>query len=90
VILVLCTITAAETNCLHFIDNSFNPTSMPELQDDYHDEYDDLTKDEKDKLVQEFNDEKDQLKKALRPTARARMQDVTNVVRNIRQLVGLS
>ena len=63
---------------------------MLELQDDYHDEYDDLTKDEKDKLVQEFNDEKDQLKKALCPTARARMQDVTNVVCNIRQLVGLS
>lgn len=63
---------------------------MLRLQDDYHDEYDDLTKDEKDELVREFNDEKDQLKKVSRPTARARMQDVANVVRNIRQLVGLS
>ena len=59
---------------------------MLQLQDDYHDKYDDLTKDEKDKLVQEFNDKKDQLKKVLYLTTRARMQDVTNVVCNIHRV----
>ena len=59
---------------------------MLQLQDDYHDKYDDLTKDEKDKLVQEFNDKKDQLKKVLCLTTRAHMQDVTNVVCNIHRV----
>ena len=84
-----CNITFGQKYSVHFIGNSSHPTSMLELQEDYHDEYDDLSKKEKEELVQEFNDEKGQLRKIPHPTARSRSQDVANVVRNIRLLVRL-
>lgn len=58
-----------------------------EIQGDYHDDYDLLDQEEKDDLVKEFQVEKDSLVKVPRMTARGRIQEVSNTVRNIRQLV---
>jgi hypothetical protein len=64
-----------------------NPTKLQVLQQDYHEEYDALTKEEKEELVEEFNAHKEAGKKIRRPTARARIQDVANVSRNMQLLV---
>ena len=66
------------------------PVSLLEIQDDYRDEYDTLTKEERDELVREFKEEKNTMRKIPRATARGRMQDVSNVTRNIRELVSCS
>lgn len=64
-----------------------NATKLGELQQDYRDEYNALTKEEKDELVAEFNAHKEAGIKIRRPTARARIQDVANVSRNMQMLV---
>ena len=64
-----------------------NPTKLQVLQQDYHKEYDALTKEEKEELVEEFNAHKEAGKKIRRLTARARIQDVANVSRNMQLLV---
>ena len=64
-----------------------NPTRLQELQQEYHEEYEGLTREEKDELVAEFNANKEAGTKICRPTARARIQDVANVSRNMQMLV---
>jgi hypothetical protein len=61
--------------------------SLVEIHKEHHREYDELTTEQKEELTREFTDEKDGLKKVRRPTARGRLQDVLNVVRNMQQLV---
>jgi hypothetical protein len=64
-----------------------NPTKLRVLQQDYHEEYDALTKEEKEELVEEFKAHKEAGMKLRRPTARACIQDVANVSRNMQLLV---
>lgn len=64
-----------------------NPTKLREIQEDYHEEYNALTNEEKDELVAEFDAHKEAGIKIRRPTARARVQDVANVSRNMQMLV---
>jgi hypothetical protein len=61
---------------------------MLEIQEDFREEYQNLTKDERDELVKNFKEEKSTLRKIPCPTARGRVQDVANVTRNICELVG--
>ncbi|KAJ6456853.1 hypothetical protein C8R45DRAFT_844596 [Mycena sanguinolenta] len=62
-----------------------------ELHDEYKAEYDALTAEEKAELVARYDTLKDDLPKIRRDTARARVQDVSNTVRNIQMLFhGLS
>lgn len=63
--------------------------SLLEIQQEHRDEYDELTKEEKEELIREFVDEKDGLKKLRRPSARGRLQDALSVVRNMQKLVSL-
>lgn len=58
------------------------------LQQEHHEEYETLTKEEKAELIEEFNAHKQEGIKIRRPTARARIQDVANVSRNMQLLVG--
>jgi pyruvate-formate lyase-activating enzyme len=76
---------------LRCADNSDNshPMSLLEIHQEYHDEYEELSKEEKEELIKEFTDEKDGLKNVRQPTARGRLQDALNVVRNMQQLVSL-
>lgn len=67
-----------------------NPTRLQVLQADYQEEYEALTNDEKDELIIEFNAHKEEGAKVRRPTARARIQDVANVARNMQLLVSTS
>jgi hypothetical protein len=57
---------------------------MLEIQEDYREEYQNLTKDERDELVKNFKEEKSTLRKIPRPTARgvfkmSRMLHATSV-----------
>jgi len=51
-----------------------------EIQTDYGNEYNDLSKEDKDKLIEEFKSIKKSALSIRRPTAHARIQDVANVV----------
>ncbi|KAJ7087533.1 hypothetical protein B0H15DRAFT_949910 [Mycena belliarum] len=65
--------------------------TAPELHEEFHDEYAALTPEEKADLVERFTEQKEELPKICRDTPRARMQDVSNTVRNIQMLFqGLS
>ena len=64
-----------------------NPTKLQVLQQDYHKEYDALTKEEREELVEEFNAHKEVGKKIRQPTAHACIQDVANVSHNMQLLV---
>jgi hypothetical protein len=64
-----------------------NTIKLSTLQQEYHKEYEGLTKEEKAKLIEEFNTHKQEGMKIRRPTARARIQDVANVARNMQLLV---
>lgn len=68
-------------------DENAQATHLIEIQGDNQSDYESLTKEEKDELAREFKEEKDGLIKIPRVTARSRRQEVTNTVRNIRQLV---
>jgi hypothetical protein len=57
------------------------------LQQEYHEEYETLTKEEKAEIIEEFNTHKEEGMKIRRPTARGRIQDVANVARNMQLLV---
>ena len=59
------------------------------LQEQYQDEYEALTKEEKAELVEEFKINKAEGYKLQRPTARARIQDVANVTHNMQLLVSV-
>jgi regulator of RNase E activity RraB len=72
------------SNCL---DDASNPMSLLEILQEHHDEYDGLSKEEKAELVREYTEEKERTKKIRRRTARGRLQDVLNIVRNMQQLV---
>lgn len=61
--------------------------TLAEIQSKFRDEYDALSEEDKEALVKEFKDEKEGSKKIKRATARGRLQDVLNTVRNIKQLV---
>ncbi|KAJ7086902.1 hypothetical protein B0H15DRAFT_781879 [Mycena belliarum] len=61
--------------------------TAPELHDEYHAEYEALTAEEKETLVERFTMTKDDTQRIRRDTPRARMQDVSNVVRNIQMLM---
>ncbi|KAJ7482798.1 hypothetical protein B0H11DRAFT_2193174 [Mycena galericulata] len=62
----------------------------PELHDEYFDEYKNLTTTEKDALVERFRLIRDREPKLRRDTPRAKIQDVANIVRNMKLLmVGL-
>ncbi|KAJ7815527.1 hypothetical protein B0H14DRAFT_2603414 [Mycena olivaceomarginata] len=61
------------------------------LQDEYKEEYEALTAEEKADLVTRYNAVKDDIPKIRRDTAKACVQDVSNTVRNIQMLLhGLS
>ncbi|KAF8874789.1 hypothetical protein BD779DRAFT_1423976, partial [Infundibulicybe gibba] len=65
--------------------------NLLEIQDEYQDEYNALSKEEKDQLVEDFRNNKEAALNLRRPTAKARIQDVANVVRNMQELLsGLS
>jgi hypothetical protein len=67
-----------------------NTTQLMTLQEEYCDEYEALTKEERAELIAEFDASKDQNSKACHPTACSRIQDVANVARNMESLVGSS
>jgi hypothetical protein len=62
---------------------------LGEIQTDYGNEYNDLSKEDKDELIEEFKSIKKSALSIHRPAARARIQDVANVVRNMELLVRL-
>jgi hypothetical protein len=62
---------------------------LREMQTDYGDEYNKLSKEDKDELVEEFKSIKKAASTIRHPTACSRLQDVTNVVRNMELLVQL-
>lgn len=65
-----------------------NPMRLKTLHEEYHDEYDALGPEEKNELIEEFDTHKHEGLKIRRPTARARIQDIANVARNMQLLVG--
>jgi DNA-directed RNA polymerase subunit H (RpoH/RPB5) len=64
-----------------------HPTRLIRLQDEYKDEYEALTKEEREELIEEFTVQRDECAKIKRPTPRARIANVANVVRNMQLLV---
>ena len=64
-----------------------NSTKLQALQEEYRDEYEALSPEEKAELIEEFDAHKQEGLKIRRPMARARIQDVANVARNIQLLV---
>jgi hypothetical protein len=66
-----------------------NSMNLLTIQQEYHDKYESLTKEEKAEIVEEFNAQKEDGMKIRRPTARARIQDVANVSQNMQLLVGI-
>jgi hypothetical protein len=66
-----------------------NKENLLNIQEQYLDKYEALTQEERDELVQEFTLQKLEASHLRRPTARARIQDVANVARNIELLVRL-
>jgi hypothetical protein len=72
-----------------WVDDASGSTSLVDIIKDHRDEYEELSNEEKKEMVQEFTKEKESLKKLPHPTARGRVQDVLNVVRNIEQLVSV-
>jgi hypothetical protein len=62
---------------------------LGEIQTDYGNEYNDLSKEDKDELIEEFKSIKKSALSIRHPTARAHIQDVANVVRNMELLVRL-
>ncbi|KAJ7717536.1 hypothetical protein DFH07DRAFT_738442 [Mycena maculata] len=64
--------------------------NAPKLHVDYFEEYQNLTDTEKEALIERFKDTKTREVKLRRATPRAKIQDVANIVRNIKLLmVGL-
>ena len=66
-----------------------NSSKLQDLQQEYHEEYDALTTEEKEELVEEFNAHKEAGTKIRQPSARACIQDVANVSRNMQLLVSM-
>ena len=60
------------------------------LQAEYQDEYEALAEEDKAELIREFTAHKTEGSKLQRPTARGRIQDVANVMRNMQLLVSAS
>lgn len=75
------------TGLTYHVGDNPESVSLLEIQERYADEYDELSREEKKDLVRNFAEEKRDTKKLARPTARGRIQDVTNIASNMRQLV---
>jgi hypothetical protein len=60
---------------------------VPELHADHYEEYQSLTVAEKEAMVERFRDLKKRNLNLRRDTARAKIQDVSNIVRNMKMLV---
>ena len=60
---------------------------LREMQTDYGDEYNKLSKEDKDELVEEFKSIKKAALTICCPTARSHIQDVANIVQNMELLV---
>jgi hypothetical protein len=65
-----------------------NAQTLVEIHRERRDEYDRLMPEEKAELVEAFTVEKEARQKAVRITARSRIQDIANGVRNLEQIVG--
>ena len=61
--------------------------SLLEIHKEFQDEYHNLSKEEKEELIKEFSEEKENLKGVQRPSSKACQLDVANVARNIEMLV---
>ena len=57
------------------------------LQDEYKEEYENLTREEREEFVEEFTAQRDGCAKLKRATPKGRIADVANVVRNMQLLV---
>lgn len=84
-IFLLCSASSADTHQSSSLEG--HPTKLIKLQDEYKDEYEALTKEEREELVEEFSAQRDERSKIKRPTPKARIADVANVVRNMQLLV---
>jgi DNA-directed RNA polymerase subunit H (RpoH/RPB5) len=62
-------------------------TRLIKLQDQYKDEYEALTEEQREDLIEEFTVQQDERAKIKRPTPKARIADVANIVRNMQLLV---
>jgi sarcosine oxidase delta subunit len=62
--------------------------TVPQLHTDHIEEYYALTDEEKGALVERFRDIKSRNFSLRRDTPRAKIQDVANIVRNMKMLVG--
>ncbi|KAJ6612064.1 hypothetical protein B0H10DRAFT_1918368 [Mycena sp. CBHHK59/15] len=60
---------------------------VPELHADHYEEYKSLTTEEKEAVVERFRDIKQRSFKLRRDTPRAKIQDVANIIRNIKMLM---
>lgn len=61
--------------------------SLLNIQTEFKEEYDNLGTEEREAMVQEFKDVQQTVKNIRRPSPRARIQEVSNTVRNIVLLV---
>ena len=68
-----------------FLDG--HPKKLLLLQEELKDEYAALTSQEREDLVEEFAIQRDEHTKVKRPSPKARIADVANVVRNMQLLV---
>lgn len=62
-------------------------TNVIDLQEQYAAEYEGLSQERKDEIIAEYKGKKETETKAQRPTARGKVMDVGNTVRNMQQLV---
>ena len=58
-----------------------------EIQNTFKEEYENLDEDEREAMVQEFKESQQAARNIHRPSPRARIQEVSNTVRNIKLLV---
>ena len=61
-----------------------------DIQNTYKEEYENLDEQQRETMVEEFKQSQQATKNIRRPSPRARIQEVSNTVRNIKLLVGLS
>ena len=58
-----------------------------EIQNTFKEEYENLDEDEREAMVQEFKESQQAARNIRQPSPRARIQEVSNTVRNIKLLV---
>ena len=64
-----------------------HPLKLIKLQDEYKEEYKNLTREEREELIEESTAQRDGRAKLKRATPKGRIADVANVVRNMQLLV---